>query len=209
MVSGFVEDHGVEAVADKEAGTLIQLDRLVIGFRDGEGDCGKTGAGEVMDTVLEECDAEALAAIPAGDAELGDVGDVVGYTGTEKHSDQSAGAAIAEDPGGVGIEDAAAGEADNVVEEAQRAVKRAVLVVDARIDVSEVGLMDELGGGLVVVGRPANEFNLRRKVEGGQGPLQGGGWARKVVLHEETGIHGEAGSEEWLVDGAGSIEEEL
>ena len=60
-----------------------------------------------------------------------------------------------------------------------------------------------------MVGRPANELDLWRKVEGGQGPLQGGGWARKVVLHEETWIHGEACSEERLVDGAGSIEEEL
>ena len=31
----------------------------------------------------------------------------------------------------------------------------------------------------------------------------------EVILHEEAGVHGEAGSEEGLVDGAGVVEEEL
>ncbi len=33
--------------------------------------------------------------------------------------------------------------------------------------------------------------------------------AREVVLHEEAGVHGEAGGEEGVVDGAGVVEEEL
>ncbi len=112
----------------------------------------KPDAGEVADAVLEEREAEVLSAVGGGDAELGDVGDVVGDAGAEEHADQGAGACVAEDPGGVGIEDAAAGEADDVVEEAQGAVEGAVLIVDAGVDVADVGLVDELGGGLVVVG---------------------------------------------------------
>jgi hypothetical protein len=148
----FIEDHGVEAVADEEAGVLVELDGLVVGFGDGEGDGGEAGSSEVVDAVLEEGDAEALSAVGFCDAELGDVGDVVGYAGAEKHSDEGAVAAIAQDPGGVGIEDAAAGEADDVVEEAQGAVEGTVLVIDAGVDVAGVGLVDELGCGLVVVG---------------------------------------------------------
>ena len=59
---------------------------------------------------------------------------------------------IAEHPGGVGIEDAAAGEAHDVVEKAQGAVQGTVLVVDAGVDVADVGLVDQLGGRLIVVG---------------------------------------------------------
>jgi len=74
---------------------------------------------EVVDTVLEEREAEALSAIGTGDAELCDVGDVAGDAGAKKHSDDGSGLFVAEDPGGVGVEDAAAGEADDVVEETQ------------------------------------------------------------------------------------------
>ena len=70
-----------------------------------------------------------------GDAELGDVGDVVGDAGAEDHAGESAGAGVAEDPGFAGVEYAAAGEADDVVEEAEGAVEGAVLVVDAGVDV--------------------------------------------------------------------------
>ena len=78
----FIENHGVEAVADEEAQVLIELDGLVVGFSYGEGDCSEARGGEVVDTVFQERDAEALPAIRGGDAELGDMGDVVGYAGT-------------------------------------------------------------------------------------------------------------------------------
>ena len=52
----------------------------------------------------------------------------------------------------VGIEDAAAGKADDVVQKAKRAVERAVLVVDEGVDVAGVGLVDQFGGRLVVIG---------------------------------------------------------
>ena len=93
------------------------------------------------------------------------------------------------------------------MEEAQGAVEGTVLVVDAGVDVVEIGLVDELGGGLVVVGGPAEEFDVRRK-GGWWGDLRSVG-GREVVLHEKAGEHGEAGGEERLVDGAGVVEEEL
>src|ERR1700733_15886571 len=121
----------------------------MVGFGDGEGDGGEAEMGEVVDAVVEESEAEALSAVGVADAELGDVGYVAGYAGAEKHSDEGSVTVIAEDPGGVGLEDSAAGEADDVVEETQGAVEGTVLVVDAGVDVVEVGLVDELGGGLV------------------------------------------------------------
>ena len=53
----------------------------MIGFRDGEGNGGEAGAGEMVDAVFEEREAKALSAIGGCDAELGDVGYVVGYAG--------------------------------------------------------------------------------------------------------------------------------
>ena len=79
--SSLVEDHGVEAVADEEAGVLVELDCLAIGLGYGEGDGCEPGTGEVVDAVLEQCETEALPAIGCGNAELRDVGNIVGYAG--------------------------------------------------------------------------------------------------------------------------------
>ena len=194
-------------MAGEETGVVVELDGLVVGFGDGEGDGGEAEVSEVVDTVLEECEAEALPAIGAGDAELGDVSDVAGYAGAEKHSDDGSAAFVAEDPGCAGIEDSAAGEADDVVEETEGAVEGAVLVVDAGVDVVEIRLMDELGGCLVVVGGPAEEFDVRGQRGWGRNLRCVRG--REVVLEEETGVHGESGGEKGFVDGAGVVEEEL
>jgi hypothetical protein len=77
-LSGFVEDHCLEAVADEEACVLVELDGLLVGLGYGESDGGETGTGEVVDAVLEERDAEALPAIGGRYAELGDVRYIVG-----------------------------------------------------------------------------------------------------------------------------------
>ena len=124
----------------------------MVGFGDGEGDGGEAGLGEVADAVVEERKSEVLAAVWIGYAELSDVGYVRGDAGAEEHADEGSVAAVAENPGGGGIEDSAAGEADDIVEETEGAVERAVLVVDAGVYVVKVGLVDEFGGGLVVVG---------------------------------------------------------
>jgi len=86
-------------------------------------------------------------------------------------------------------------------------VERTVLVVDAGVDVVEVRLVDELGGCLVVVGGPVEELDVRRQY--GWGRNLWGVRGREVVLEEEAGVHGEAGGEEWFVDGAGVVEEQL
>ena len=116
--------------------------------------------------VLEELAAVVVASAGGADAELGDVGDVVGDARAEDHGDECAGGAIAEDPGVVGLEDAAAGEADDVVQEAEGAVEGAVLVVDEGVDVAGVGLVDEFGCGLVGGGGPAGEFDVGGQIEG-------------------------------------------
>ena len=43
-----LEDHGVEAVADVEAGVLVERHGGAIGFGDGESDGSCTGAGEAL-----------------------------------------------------------------------------------------------------------------------------------------------------------------
>ncbi len=96
FASGFVEDHGVEAVADEEACVLVKLDGFVIGFGYGEGDGGETGAIEVGDAVVQERQAEALTAIGSCHAELRDVSHVAGYAGAKEHSDQRTVAFVAE-----------------------------------------------------------------------------------------------------------------
>jgi hypothetical protein len=193
----------------------------VIGFGDREGDGGEVGLGEMLHGVVEEKAAQAVAAAVGCDAELGNVGDVVGYAGAEDHAGQGVGGFVSQDPGLVGVEYTAAGEADDVVKETQGAVQGTVLIVDARVDVVEIGLVDQLCGGLVVVRGPGEQLDVRREIGcgtvtvGGEGEAWGLRWRYgacgrgKVVLHEEAGMHSEASGEEGLVDRAGVEEEEL
>jgi hypothetical protein len=110
---------------------------------------------EMVNAVAQEGASEAGAAVVGADAELGDVGDPVGDDGAEEHAGEMVGVLVEDDPGGLGLEDAAAGEADDVVEETDGAVHGAVLVVDAGVEVTGVALVDEAGGGLVVGAGPA------------------------------------------------------
>ena len=160
---GFVEDHGVEAVASEEAHIFVEFDGGAVGCGDGEGDGAEAGAGEMLDGVLEQEASEARASVRRRDAELGDVSDVFGDTGAEDHAGESGGSGVAEDPGLACIEYTAAREADDVVQEAERAVEGTVLVVDEGVDVSGGGAVDELGGGRGVGGGPAAEFVVGRE----------------------------------------------
>jgi len=76
------------------------------------------------------------------DAKLGDVGDVFSYTGAQDYAHQGSPAGLAEHPGVRGIEDSAAGKANNVMQEAERAMERTILIVDPGINVANVGLVD-------------------------------------------------------------------
>ena len=127
----------------------------MVAFCDGEGEGSEACGGEVAHAVQEELSAVLVASAVGANAELGDVGDVFGDAGAEDHGGEDSGGAVAEDPGVVGLEDAATGEADDVVEEAEGAVEGAVLVVDEGVDVAGVGLVDELGCGLIGGGGPA------------------------------------------------------
>ena len=82
----------------------------------------------------------------------------------EDDADERAGAAIEDDEGGAGIEGAAAGEADDVIEEAERAGEGAVLIVDFGVDVAAIGGGNNGGGGLVLIFGPAAKFEF-----GGEG----------------------------------------
>src|SRR5665213_1550556 len=148
-----------------------------------------------------------VAAPASGDAELGDVGDVVGYTGAENHADNGSGAGVAEDPRISSVKDAAAGKAHDVVQKTERAVERTILVVDEGIDVAGVRLVDKLGGELVVVGGPAADLDVLWKAERGTGC--GGSRRLEVVLHEEARVEGEACLAEALVDRASVVDEKL
>jgi len=105
---------------------------------------------------------ETVAALSGGYAKLSNVRDIVGDTGAEHHADQSAVVSVSQYPGFVRVEDATAGEADDVVKETQRAVQGTVLVVYLRVDVSDVGVVNELCRSLVVVGGPWEEVDVGR-----------------------------------------------
>jgi len=96
-----------------------------------------------------------LAAAAADDAELRDVRDLIGDAGTEHNTDQCAGARLAEHPRVLRIEDTAAGKTHDVMQKTKRSMQRAVLVVDASVDVSGISLVNQLRCGLIIVRRPA------------------------------------------------------
>jgi hypothetical protein len=92
------------------------------------------------------------------------VADIGADLRAEDDADERAGAAIEDDEGGAGIEGAAAGEADDVIEEAERAGEGAVLIVDFGVDVAAIGGGDNGGGGLVLIFGPGAKFEF-----GGEG----------------------------------------
>jgi len=177
-------------VAGEEAEIFVQLDRLMIGLGDREGDRGKTCTCKMTDAVTQEYSAKAMPAMSRCNAELSDMSDVACYARAEQHSDKRAGMAVAQHPRGVGIEDPTAGKADYVVKETQRAVQGAVLIVDACVDVSKVALMYQFCSGLIKVSHPAREFNLAREFEFVL--ISSRDVARrelKVILHKQPRVH--------------------
>ena len=159
---GLIPDHGVEAMGDAEAVLLVEAACAVIAFGDGERKTSDSGRLKAKDAVIEQRRAETEAAQRGADAELRDVRGVLADARAEDHGEdvwraRVGGTRVAQYPGALGVEDAAAGEAHDVVEETLRAVNAAVLVVDAAVDVADVGEMDELGGGLIERGLPGFE----------------------------------------------------
>lgn len=70
----------------------------MVGLRDGQSDGLEPGLGQLGHAVLQKHLAEMMAAPASGDAELGDVGDVIGYMGTKDHADEGSVPGVAEDP---------------------------------------------------------------------------------------------------------------
>ena len=199
------EDGGVEVVPDVEAGLAVEGKRAVIFGGDGKADGGVPCAAQGVHAVNEQIAAEAPAAEVRRDAELGDVRDVVGDAGAEQQADEGAGAAAFKNPRVAWLKDTAAREADDVVEEAQRAVQRAVLVVDLGVDVALVREVDEVGGGLVVLGQPATKDD----VAVGRLRYAQCGVCVQLALHEVAREAAEALVREERGEGAGGVEQEL
>ena len=78
--------------------------------------------------------------------------------GDECKSFELAAAFVADDEGVLRIEDTAAGKAHDVVQEAERALDAAVLIVDMGVAVVLVAAVDKVAGGLVVDGCPADKL---------------------------------------------------
>lgn len=119
----FVKHHGFEAVTRMEAEILIEIYRWVVGFGDSQSDCLEAGPFEVAHAMLQKRPSQMSPAQLFRDAKLGDVGDIFSYTGAQDDAHQGSPAGLAEHPGVRGIEDSAAGKANDVMQEAERAVQ--------------------------------------------------------------------------------------
>ena len=153
-------------VEDVEAVVGIKLAGFGVFFGDGEGEAAEVAAGKFCHAAVQQRASEAEAAEFRGDAELRDVTDVGAHSRAEKQALNEAAAFVTEHPRIGRVEDAAAGEADDVVQEAQRALDGGVLVVDLAVDVAEVGAVDEVAGSGIEIFVPGNEAEA-----GGQASL--------------------------------------
>ena len=129
-----------------EAVVLVERERRSVGFGDRKREAGHFVLDKSSGAVLEQCAAKAAALRTWTDAELRDVTDIVANARAEDEALELEGACVAQDPGVFYVKGAAAGEADDVVQKSLRAVKGAVLVVDAGVHVAGVGAMDQVCG---------------------------------------------------------------
>src|SRR5438270_7680972 len=86
--------------------------------------------------------------------------DVVAHPGAQNQTNQASRALVHCYERTFGVECAAAGKAHNIVQKSQRPAKRTILVVDLRIHMSTVSRSDYRGGRLVVLLRPAPDFDF-------------------------------------------------
>src|SRR5216683_2665521 len=125
---------------------FIQRNSPVVRFGYGQRDETKSPLAEIFRRGGQHGLAEPGGAVFREHADLRDVADIGAHLRAEDESDQRAGAALEDDEGCLRIEGAAPGEAHDVVQKAQRAGKRPVLVVDLGINVSAVGGSNQRGG---------------------------------------------------------------
>jgi len=139
---------------------------------------------------------EAVSLVAGEDAELGGVADAAADLAGEDGGDEVIAAGLMEDERSTGNELAAAGEQDDVFEEAESAGAAAVLVVDFAIDVIGVGKIDELGAGLEIAVVPAADTHAVGSARAMFGGLL------QVEEHELAGVKAETLVVERDVDGA-------
>ena len=101
-------------------------------------------------------------------------------------------------------EDAAAGEADDVVEEAQRSMHRAVLVVDHAVGMPAVGREDQLRGGGQILVAPGAQFQPDGQMHARRSEV-----AIERAPHQEPPVVLEARIEEDAGVGAGGVQQQL
>ena len=103
------------------------------------------------------CAAEPVPLKAGLDADLRGVADAVGHFAGEHGADKFVAAGMAQDEGSAGLKLATTGQQNNVLQEFQRAVARAVLIVDVAIDVIRIRQVNQLGARLEVTVVPAVE----------------------------------------------------
>ncbi len=148
-----------------------------------------------------------LAAQLRRDTELRDVRNVGANARAEQEADHLAGTTLDDDARSACVEKSAARKSNDVVKEAFGASNGAVLVVDVRVYVARIGLMDELSGVMKVAVLPAShdEVAAAGEVVGNAG----GGGILKVEFEQQPAVGLKSGGEECGMERAGWMQEEL
>ncbi len=122
-----IQRHRVEAMPQRETGSLIQPDSLVIRFRHGKRDCLETRCQQGFRAAAQKQASKSTAAERRCDTELCDVRNLRSNARTQHHSDQRATLPVTQHPRVLRLKDTASRKPHNVVQESQRAVQRSVL----------------------------------------------------------------------------------
>src|SRR5208282_4374977 len=134
------------------------------------------------------------ATVLGNEADLRDVSNIISYPGAQNQSDQRIAGPMNRYERGVGIEHAAAGKANDVVQKANGTGIGAVLVVNLGINVHAIRGSDDTGRRLVILlGPAANEHLLRHRRRydlRGARPVQLQGEKQPPVALEPCGHEG-------------------
>jgi hypothetical protein len=184
--ASFFPNKAVKGMDVVVAEAAVEGEGQMVFFSDGQREFAEAAGSEVGVATAEEMLADAVATVFGKSADLGDVAYVVAHPGAEQECNAGAGGTVDGYERRDGVEDSAAREAHDVVEEAQRAGDGAVLVVDITVDVAPVGRGDDAGSRLIIGFGPAMNFNVWRKRAGwlGAGSLDGPGEEESAIAAE-------------------------
>ena len=96
---------------------------------------------------------------------------------------QTSAALVAQNPGVLCFKDAAAGKADDIMQETLGTLDREVLVIDAAVHVPLVGVVDEFGGGFIERRHPREQAQVCR---------QSHIWGRRRLRFSKVPFHEQA-----------------